>query len=155
MNLSSLCLLCYNKTFQHAATHTLPISFYLVFQDMLFLNKTIHGYYYLNIKDFICFSHPAKDLRSSTFRETVLAQTWSFGPAGYTGTLMLKFAVKQETCSEMCLTYLSNSFRVPVWTFLTITTAPAYKSSANFFLTTSVLINILIHFNNLYAQDER
>ena len=52
---------------QLAATYTLPISFYLVFQDMLFLNKTIHGKYDLNIKDFICFSHPAKDLRSSKF----------------------------------------------------------------------------------------
>ena len=39
---------------QLAATYTLPISFYLVFQDMLFLNKTIHGKYDLNIKDFIC-----------------------------------------------------------------------------------------------------
>ena len=52
---------------QLAATYTLPISFYLVFQDMLFLNKTIHGKHDLNIKDFICFSHPAKDLRSSKF----------------------------------------------------------------------------------------
>ena len=50
---------------QLAATYTLPVSFYLVFQDMLFLNKTIHGKYDLNIKDFICFSHSAKDLTSS------------------------------------------------------------------------------------------
>ena len=52
---------------QVAATHTLPNSFYLVFQNMLFLKKTIHGKYDLNIKDFICFSHPAKNLRSSKF----------------------------------------------------------------------------------------
>ena len=52
---------------QFAATYTLPMLFYLVFQDMLFPNKTIHDKYDLNIKDFICFSHPAKDLRSSKF----------------------------------------------------------------------------------------
>ena len=52
---------------QLTTTHTLPISFYLVYYDMLFLNKTIHGKYDLNIHDFICFSHPARDLRSSKY----------------------------------------------------------------------------------------
>ena len=52
---------------QLAATHTLPFSFYLVYQDMLFFDKTNLGNYDLNIKDFICFSHPAEDLRSSKF----------------------------------------------------------------------------------------
>ena len=34
---------------------------------MLFLHKTIHGKIDININEFIRFSHPAKDLRSSKF----------------------------------------------------------------------------------------
>ena len=56
-----------NYLVQLAATHTLPLSFFLVFQVMLFFNETIHGKYDVTIRDFICFNHPAKDLRISKF----------------------------------------------------------------------------------------
>ena len=45
-----------NYILQLAGTLTLPLLFCLVFQDMLFFYKTIHGNYDLNINDFKCLA---------------------------------------------------------------------------------------------------
>ena len=50
---------------QLSRTRTLPISFYLVLQDLIFLNKSIKGKYDLNIQNFICFSSNVRNLRTS------------------------------------------------------------------------------------------
>ena len=54
-----------NYSQQLAASNTLPLSFYLVLNDMVFLNKAINNKYDLNLSTFICFSKRCKDLRSS------------------------------------------------------------------------------------------
>ena len=50
---------------QLSRTRTLPISFYLVLQDLIFLNKSIKVKYDLNIQNFICFSSNVRNLRTS------------------------------------------------------------------------------------------
>ena len=50
---------------QLSRTRTLPISFYLVLQDLIFLNKSIKGKYDLNIQNFICFSSNVRNLQTS------------------------------------------------------------------------------------------
>ena len=53
-----------------AASNTLPISFDLVLNDMVFLlNKAINNKYDLNFSTFICFSKRSKDLRSSKYQQ--------------------------------------------------------------------------------------
>ena len=58
-----------NYSEQLAASSTLPISYYLVLYDMVFLNKAINNKYYLNLSTYICFSKSSKDLRSSKHQQ--------------------------------------------------------------------------------------
>ena len=58
-----------NYSQQLAASNTLPLSFYLVLNDMVFLNKAINNKYDLNLSTFICFSKRCKDLRSSKYQQ--------------------------------------------------------------------------------------
>ena len=58
-----------NYSQQLAASNTLPISFYLVLNDMVFLNKAINSKFDLNLSTFICFSQRREDLRSSKYQQ--------------------------------------------------------------------------------------
>ena len=58
-----------NYSQQLEASNTLPISFYLVLNDMVFLNKAINNKYDLNLSTFICFSKRCKDLRRSKYQQ--------------------------------------------------------------------------------------
>ena len=63
------CLFCLqNYSLQLAASNTLPITFYLVLNDMIFLNKAINNKHDKNLSTLICFSERCKDLRSSKYQ---------------------------------------------------------------------------------------
>ena len=133
---------------QLSRTNTLPISFYLVPEDLIFLNKTINGKYDLNIHNLTNFpspnfplpvAHPQFWNATSSHPDNLTFNVSANGP----------FSYPRKTLTLLNLAKISS----PLWTPIFIVACPlsAWIGAAHSLLNAFVAA-VVLHFSRLMTS---